>query len=259
MEVAIIGQGSRFEAVKEAPFLKNALIFETSRTSFCFEGGEYNEESIFSLCLQHKINFVIISGHNRKLKMDWSKLNAVGLHGGKVPEYRGASVINWQILNNEKVITLSVLKFSKEYDTGNILLTCEIPIDFIVLDQVRAKIDQKFCSMVKKIMQDKIFLESGTKQSGRAKLWQKRRPEESQFNFAGVSIDHIKLLLRASENGYRPYFKYKGIIYEIHCIGPAVHYSYTNQPDKIICDGTEHVMFKNGVGYKANLTIREKL
>ena len=66
MRVAIIGQGSRFEAVKEIPSLKNALIFKTTRAKFCFEDGEYIckifvEFDCFFVGLDYEAAFVVFT------------------------------------------------------------------------------------------------------------------------------------------------------------------------------------------------------
>ena len=63
-----------------------------------------------------------------QLKENWNIFETYILHAGKVPEYRGASVINWQILNKEKEIFLSALKYSNKYDAGQIVLQSKIKI-----------------------------------------------------------------------------------------------------------------------------------
>ena len=32
------------------------------------------------------------------------------MHGGKLPNYKGASTLNWQIINGEKKIGISIIK-----------------------------------------------------------------------------------------------------------------------------------------------------
>ncbi len=45
----------------------------------------------------------------------------VNLHGGSVPEYRGASPVNWQIANGERWGGCTVLYADEGIDTGNVL------------------------------------------------------------------------------------------------------------------------------------------
>ena len=50
-----------------------------------------------------------------------SKYGLINLHAGKVPKYRGGSPLNWQIINDEKQIGVSVLKVNSKIDAGDII------------------------------------------------------------------------------------------------------------------------------------------
>ena len=50
-----------------------------------------------------------------------SKHGIINLHAGKLPKYRGGSPLNWQIINNEKKIGISIIKVDEGIDTGNII------------------------------------------------------------------------------------------------------------------------------------------
>lgn len=47
-----------------------------------------------------------------------SSKGTINLHAGKVPKYRGGSPLNWQIINSEKKIEISVLKMTSKLDAG---------------------------------------------------------------------------------------------------------------------------------------------
>lgn len=49
-----------------------------------------------------------------------SKFGTINLHAGKLPYYRGGSPLNWQIINGEKKIGISIVKMCKELDAGDI-------------------------------------------------------------------------------------------------------------------------------------------
>ena len=49
-----------------------------------------------------------------------SKFGTINLHAGKLPNYRGGSPLNWQIINGEKQIGINIIKMCKELDAGNI-------------------------------------------------------------------------------------------------------------------------------------------
>ena len=50
------------------------------------------------------------------------KLGTLNLHAGKLPDFRGASPMVWQILKGRKKIWLSIIKIGKGIDTGKIVL-----------------------------------------------------------------------------------------------------------------------------------------
>jgi methionyl-tRNA formyltransferase len=45
----------------------------------------------------------------------------INLHGGKVPDYRGSSPMNWSLINGEPSFTLSVLRVDPRIDAGEVL------------------------------------------------------------------------------------------------------------------------------------------
>jgi methionyl-tRNA formyltransferase len=60
----------------------------------------------------------------------WSMpaLGTINLHGSLLPQYRGAAPINRAIMNGETKTGVTTFKLQQEIDTGNILLSEEIPI-----------------------------------------------------------------------------------------------------------------------------------
>ena len=58
---------------------------------------------------------------NKEL-LDTPKHGSINLHGGRLPKYRGGSPLNWQIINNEKYIGISIIQMDEGIDTGPILL-----------------------------------------------------------------------------------------------------------------------------------------
>ena len=71
-----------------------------------------------------KIDINIFCGFPYIIKNDYlnlPKFGSLNLHAGKLPKYRGGSPLNWQIINGEKNIGLSVIKMKKGIDTGNIV------------------------------------------------------------------------------------------------------------------------------------------
>lgn len=56
-------------------------------------------------------------------------LGTLGIHHGKLPEYRGNKTTFWAIYNGERCVSVTIQKVNKGLDTGSIVKTGEISID----------------------------------------------------------------------------------------------------------------------------------
>ena len=55
-------------------------------------------------------------------------LGSFNFHPGALPEYRGIEPIFWAIRNGEKQTAVSVIRMDKGFDTGDVVLSVELPI-----------------------------------------------------------------------------------------------------------------------------------
>ncbi|MBF0465634.1 MAG: methionyl-tRNA formyltransferase [Nitrospirae bacterium] len=70
------------------------------------------------------LDLMILSGYTKILKKDILAIptrGTINLHGGKLPEYRGGSPINWQVINGELSGGCAVLYVDEGIDTGDII------------------------------------------------------------------------------------------------------------------------------------------
>ena len=51
------------------------------------------------------------------------KVMSINLHGGPLPEFRGGSPLNWQIINGRRKIGISLIKINSKIDGGKIIDT----------------------------------------------------------------------------------------------------------------------------------------
>ncbi len=61
--------------------------------------------------------------------LDLPKYGCINVHGSLLPKYRGAAPVQWAILNLDKVTGVTIMKMDAGMDTGDILTSCEVPID----------------------------------------------------------------------------------------------------------------------------------
>jgi len=57
------------------------------------------------------------------------ELGTINCHAGRVPDYRGGSPLNWQILNGERAAGISVLRVDAGIDSGDVLAAADLAIE----------------------------------------------------------------------------------------------------------------------------------
>ena len=83
-----------------------------------------NRKNIIDFIKRENIDFNLVCGFPyifKKKIITAPKHCTLNLHGGKLPEYRGSSPLNWQIINNEKYIGISVIKMDLKIDQGPVI------------------------------------------------------------------------------------------------------------------------------------------
>jgi folate-dependent phosphoribosylglycinamide formyltransferase PurN len=56
------------------------------------------------------------------------RLGTLGIHHGRVPQYRGKKTTFWEMYNGERTAGITIQRISPGIDTGEIVLTGEVPI-----------------------------------------------------------------------------------------------------------------------------------
>lgn len=75
---------------------------------------------------------IIVAAYGKILPRSVLELPGFGcinVHASILPEYRGAAPVNWAIARGEKVTGVTIMRMDEGMDTGDILLTREVPID----------------------------------------------------------------------------------------------------------------------------------
>lgn len=132
------------------------------------------------------------------------KYGIINLHGGKLPKYRGGSPLNWQIINNEKKIGLSVIKINEKIDEGEIIT--EKSFKNLKTDTI-LEVQKKSFKMFFKLTSDAIkILEKGKKLKTQKKsnsYFPQRSDKDSEINWKANAEDVYNFIRAVS-------FPYKG-------------------------------------------------
>ena len=149
----------------------------------------------------------------KEFQFNIPRYGLINLHAGKLPNYRGGSPLNWQIINDEKYFGISVIKIDKGIDTGDIIFEKK----FKFLNKYKIEDLHRIANyFFPKLLYNSIFkLISGKKlkkqNEKKAKYYKQRKPEDSLINPSDTSYKKLTLLLRALSNSYpKPYILYGG-------------------------------------------------
>ena len=83
-----------------------------------------NDYKILQKIKDYKTDLNILCGFPYILNKEMihsATMGTINLHGGKLPKYRGGSPLNWQIINGEKFVGISIVKIGVGIDTGEII------------------------------------------------------------------------------------------------------------------------------------------
>ena len=74
---------------------------------------------------------IVLAGYGPIVSQEFIDLaprGCINLHGGKLPQYRGSSPMNWALINGESEFTLSIIEVDRGVDTGDVLAERTFPI-----------------------------------------------------------------------------------------------------------------------------------
>ena len=119
------GRGKHLQAppVKEAALELNIPVYQPEKV---------REESFVEELAQLKPDAIIVAAFGQlipKTILDMPKYGCLNIHASLLPKYRGASPIQWAILNGDEKTGVTIMRMEEGLDTGAIYLQKEYPLD----------------------------------------------------------------------------------------------------------------------------------
>lgn len=194
--VMVVTQKNKDLTLEESfPDLK--LIFEENVNNIKFI------QHLKGLC----IDYFILSGFRQILKEEVLAIPSkatINLHAGKLPEYRGGSPLNWQIINGENYAYISTILTDKGIDTGNILVENQIKIlDIDDIQTLHNKANNKFPEMTAQSIEMIENNDFGIKQSSRgAAYWHQRSDQDGYINFTMFNNEEVLRFIKGLTHPY---------------------------------------------------------
>ena len=139
-----------------------------------------------------------------------TKFGAINLHSGPLPEYRGGSPLNWQIINNEKNIGITAIKMNHKIDQGDILSKKNFILKKnMYIKDVHNIANRYFIRMFPSVINDLIKNKNLKKQNKKkSRYFSQRKPENGLIKWKKMNSLKVYNTIRALSNPYPNAFTY---------------------------------------------------
>lgn len=170
---------------------------------------DVNNKDVISKLEKLNPKLFIIAGYSTIFKQDLINVplqGTINLHAGKLPEYRGGSPLNWQIINGETKATISVIKIDQGIDTGQVLQEQDILIDTSsTIKELHNQANQLFPQLVINVINK--FEKTGEilgriQDEKKATYWHQRSDKDGHLNFEQLEVAQVHRLVRALTKPY---------------------------------------------------------
>ncbi len=173
-----------------------------------------SDESVARLKEMHADLF-ILSGYNKIIKkqvIEIPPLGTINLHGGKLPQYRGAAPLNWQIIHGETTGGCCIIYVDEGIDTGDIISQEIYPI---TPEDTHASVLEKTLEIFpRQLLTVLEQIKSGTVQAekqdpGAGNYFGRRYPRDSKIDWGTMSDVQVHNLVRGMHGPYPAAFTYR--------------------------------------------------
>ncbi len=162
-----------------------------------------NYKNFVTRLKQYRADLVIVNSYSLILRPDIltiPPLGAINVHGGLLPHYRGANVLNWVLVNGERETGVTLHYMDEGIDTGDIIIQKKIPIGLLdTAFTLRGKLHRAGCELLSELWS---LLEAGApipchkQDDARAAYYRRRKPEDGRIDWS-LSEKEIYNLVRA--------------------------------------------------------------
>ncbi len=153
-------------------------------------------------------DLTVLAGYGQIVRQAFISIAALGcvnLHGGKLPQYRGSSPMNWALINGESSFTLSIIAVDAGVDTGDVLNERTFPIaDDDTIVQLQETANRAFPEMLVEVVAQ---IETGTlvrrkQDESLAAYYPLRFPDDGLILFDLHTAEQIHNRIRALTDPY---------------------------------------------------------
>ena len=147
-----------------------------------------------------------------------AKKGTINLHAGKLPEYRGGSPLNWQIIEGKEKIYISIIKMTIGLDAGPIYIEKSLNLKSSEnIKDLHNKVNKVYPYMTEKVIKDIKKNKKPKKQLSKNVRYMKQRSDiDGQIDWVNMNSKDVFNLVRAVSKPYPgAFYKSEKKIYRI--------------------------------------------
>lgn len=173
-----------------------------------------NDPDVVERLADHEPDLTVMAGYSQILGEEVLTIAPEGtlnLHGGKLPAYRGASTLNWMLINGEEEGGIAVLFADEGIDTGDIVEQARFDIapDDTIVDVVE-RTNELFPGMLVDAVDaiDDGTVDRTPQSRTDGTYWHSRRPRDGEIHWERMTARNVHDLVRSLAGPYPSAFTY---------------------------------------------------
>jgi len=206
-----------------------------------FQPVDVNDDKFVEKVIGMAPDLAVMAGYNQILEKKFINIppkGCINLHGGKLPDYRGAAPLNWAMINGETLFGLSIIYVDEGIDSGDIINQREFMVTKkdTIADVLKKSLDI-FPEMLMETLEE---IKSGNvkrkKQDlSKGKYYPRRSPEDGLIKWACMTAEEIFNLIRALAPPYPCAFTFHNDR-KLYCLQSEISNANTDsEPGQIVC------------------------
>jgi methionyl-tRNA formyltransferase len=170
---------------------------------WCIHGkiGTPQEQTMLRNLTQFEPDLVLSWSYGLRIPksvLDLPKIGAVNVHGGLLPEWRGANILNWVLVEGATETGVTVHWMTEAFDEGPIIAKRSIKVDFCdTAETLRIKLHQLSIQLLRSLLVDiehGVDLPSIPQDESRARYYKRRTPEDGCIRWDRSDIEIYNLI-----------------------------------------------------------------
>ena len=163
--------------------------------------GTSHEQTMLRSLAQFEPDLVLSWSYGLRIPnfiLDLPKIGAINIHGGLLPEWRGANILNWVLIEGATETGVTAHWMTEGFDEGPIIAQQTLSIDFLdtawtLSNKLRHLSSQLLSSLLTDI-EVGVVLPSQSQDDSQARYYKRRTPEDGQIDWQKSNLEIYNLI-----------------------------------------------------------------